>query len=43
MSPEMRQLLLARLDAIPNDNGGRDRVQEALYFIMNSPEYIVQK
>ena len=43
MSPAMRQLLLSRLNAIPNSNGGRDRVQEALYFIMNSPEYIVQK
>ena len=43
MSPEMRQSLLARLNAIANNNGGRDRVQEALYFIMNSPEYIVQK
>lgn len=43
MSPEMRQLLLARLNAVGNGNGGRDRVQEALYFIINSPEYIVQK
>ena len=43
MSPDMRQSLLARLNAIDNDNGGRDRVQEALYFIINSPEYIVQK
>ena len=43
MSPQMRQILLARLNAIDNGNGGRDRVQEALYFIMNSPEYIVQK
>lgn len=43
MSPGMRQRLLARLNDIPNANGGRDRVQEALYFIINSPEYIVQK
>ncbi len=43
MSPAMRQLLLARLNAIANANGGRDRVQEALYFIINSPEYVVQK
>ncbi|RYE75239.1 MAG: DUF1800 family protein, partial [Oxalobacteraceae bacterium] len=43
MSASMRQLLLARLNALPNGNNGRDRVQEALYFITNSPEYIVQK
>lgn len=43
MSPRMRQVLLAHLDEMPNGNGGRDRVQEALYLITNSPEYTVQK
>ena len=43
MSPRMRQILLDHLNAMPNDNSGRDRVQEALYLITNSPEYTVQK
>ena len=43
MSSRMRQLLLAHLQGVPNTNGGRDRVQEALYLIVNSPEYTVQK
>ena len=43
MSPLMRQILLDHLNAMPNGNGGRDRVQEALYLITNSPEYTVQK
>ena len=43
MSSNMRQILLAHLNSMPNGNGGRDRVQEALYLITNSPEYTVQK
>ncbi|MEO8673453.1 MAG: DUF1800 family protein [Tahibacter sp.] len=43
MSPFMRQTLLTRLNALPNANGGRDRVQHALYLIAISPEYSIQK
>jgi uncharacterized protein (DUF1800 family) len=43
MSPFMRQALLTRLNAMPNGNGGRDRVQHALFLVLNSPEYSIQK
>ncbi len=43
MSTTMRQALLTRLNGMPNARAGRDRVQEALYLIVNSPEYTVQK
>ena len=43
MSSRTRQILLAHLEATPNGDGGRDRVREALYLIVNSPEYTVQK
>jgi hypothetical protein len=47
MSPFMRGVLLTRLTALtPDDFGadlGRIRVQHALYLIMNSPEYSIQK
>jgi uncharacterized protein (DUF1800 family) len=48
MSPFMRQTLLTRLNAINADsaeNGkvGPERVENALYLIMTSPEYSVQK
>ena len=47
MSPFMRDVLLARLDALTEDDYGdelgRTRVQHALYLIMNSPEYSIQK
>lgn len=43
MSPFMREVILTRLNALPNDNGGRDRVQHALYLVLNSPEYAIQK
>ncbi|UXI67225.1 DUF1800 domain-containing protein [Tahibacter amnicola] len=43
MSPFMRQVILTRLNAMTNTNGGRDRVQHALYLIINSPEYSIQK
>ncbi|MGH8082939.1 MAG: DUF1800 domain-containing protein [Lysobacter sp.] len=45
MSAPMRQVLLERLNGMPVNNTAakRARVQEALYLIVNSPEYIVQK
>lgn len=48
MSPFMRQTLLTRLDAIDAGNAeeggvGLDRVRHALYLIITSPEYSVQK
>lgn len=43
MSPAMRQVLLRRLEDTRNDDGGLARVQLALYLILNSPEYNVQK
>ena len=47
MSPFMRNVLVARLNQMSVDdygNGlGRRRVQHALYLILNSPEYSIQK
>ncbi len=43
MSPFMRATLLARLNAITGTNRARLRIQHALYLILNSPEYAVQK
>lgn len=43
MSPFMRATLLTRLNAITGSTRGRQRVQHALYLILNSPEYSVQK
>ena len=45
MSPSMRQTLLAYLQGISGSTvaGRRRRVQDALYLIVNSPEYVVQK
>lgn len=43
MSPFMRATLLTRLNAITGNARGRQRVQHALYLIVNSPEYSVQK
>ena len=43
MSSEMRQVLLDHLNATANDNGGRDRVLEAVYLIVTSAEGAVQK
>ncbi|WP_064749170.1 DUF1800 domain-containing protein [Lysobacter antibioticus] len=43
MSPAMRDVLLRRLEDTRNDDGGLARVQLALYLILNSPEYNVQK
>lgn len=43
MTSRTRQILLDHLNATPNGNGGRNRVREALYLIVNSPEYTVQK
>ena len=47
MSPFMRSVLLTRLNALTAGDFGADlgrvRVQHALYLIMNSPEYSIQK
>lgn len=47
MSPFMRSVLLTRLQAMSaaelGANLGRERVQHALYLIVNSPEYSIQK
>jgi uncharacterized protein (DUF1800 family) len=47
MSPFMKSILLNRLNAITDGNRGAStgtfRVQHALYLILNSPEYSVQK
>jgi uncharacterized protein (DUF1800 family) len=47
MSPFMRDVLITRLDQLTEDNYGQDlgrtRVQHALYLILNSPEYSIQK
>ena len=46
MSPFMRGILVARLNqmtAADYDHLGRSRVQEALYLILTSPEYSIQK
>ncbi len=43
MSPFMRSTLRTRLVAITGANRGRQRVQHALYLILNSPEYAIQK
>ncbi|KRB02359.1 DUF1800 domain-containing protein [Lysobacter sp. Root690] len=43
MSPAMRQVLLNHLNGVRNNDGGLSRVQRALYLILNSPEYNVQK
>lgn len=47
MSPFMRQVMMTRLNAMDNDDYGSGlglaRVKQALYLIMSSPEYSVQK
>jgi uncharacterized protein (DUF1800 family) len=43
MSLFMRATLLTRLNAISGNARGRQRVQHALYLILNSPEYSIQK
>jgi uncharacterized protein (DUF1800 family) len=43
MSPFMRNAIVTRITALPNSNGGRDRVQHALFLVLNSPEYSIQK
>lgn len=48
MSPAMRQVLLTRLNALNADNSdngnvGLSRVYQALYLILTSPEYSIQK
>ncbi|MCC6405838.1 MAG: DUF1800 domain-containing protein [Planctomycetes bacterium] len=43
MSSEMNQVLLDHLNATPNTDGGTQRVLEAVYLIVTSPEGAVQK
>jgi len=47
MSPFMRNVIVTRLNQLTEDDYGNDlgrvRVQHALYLIMNSPEYSIQK
>ena len=46
MSPFMRGILVVRLNQMSTDDYddlGRARVQEALYLILTSPEYSIQK
>ena len=47
MSPFMRSVLITRLNQMSVDDYGRisdaRRVQHALYLILNSPEYSIQK
>lgn len=45
MSAGMRQALSTRLNGMPGNSveARRSRVKEALYLIVNSPEYVVQK
>lgn len=45
MSPSMRRTLLEHLQDIPGNtlNGRRRRVKNALYLIVNAPEYVVQQ
>ncbi|MGO1069192.1 DUF1800 domain-containing protein [Lysobacter sp. CA199] len=45
MTDQMKQVLTERLSGMPANNTAakRLRVQEALYLIINSPDYIVQK
>ena len=45
MSPAMRAILTQRLGAVSGDSNtrARRRVQQALYLILNSPEYAIQK
>jgi hypothetical protein len=47
MSPFMKGVLVNRLQQMSaddyGDNLGRRRVQHALYLILNSPEYSIQK
>ena len=47
MSPFMRDVLITRLNQMSVDDYGSDlgrtRVQHALYLILNSPEYSIQK
>ena len=45
MSTGMRSILVAHVNSMPNANEGdrRSRVQDALWLVMNSPEYVVEK
>ncbi|UXI70054.1 DUF1800 domain-containing protein [Tahibacter amnicola] len=43
MSPFMRDTLVNFLTTLPNSDGGRHRVQHALYLLLTSSEYSIQK
>ncbi len=45
MSTGMRSILVSHVNSMPNANEGdrRARVQDALWLVMNSPEYVVEK
>lgn len=45
MSTGMRSILVSHVNSMPNANEGdrRSRVQDALWLVMNSPEYVVEK
>jgi uncharacterized protein (DUF1800 family) len=45
MSVAMRNLLVAHVNSMPNttDQHRRERLQDALWLVMNSPEYVVEK
>lgn len=43
MSPEMRQIVTDYVEDVPLDDDGTNRVVEALYLIVTSPEAAVQK
>jgi uncharacterized protein (DUF1800 family) len=45
MSTQMRNILVSHVNSMPNNNEGdrRYRLQDALWLIMNSPEYVVEK
>lgn len=43
MSPFMHDAILTRLESITGGERGRLRVQHAVYLILNSPEYSIQK
>ncbi len=45
MSTGMRSILVAHVNSMPSANEGdrRSRVQDALWLVMNSPEYVVEK
>jgi uncharacterized protein (DUF1800 family) len=45
MSQQMRNILVAHVNSMPNttEQHRRERLQDALWLVMNSPEYVVEK